>query len=113
MWIGEVDMKTWMRCFSACFDGVLGAVDVIGMGPGQRGDHRALHLRCDPGDRLEVAVGRCGEPGLDDVYPQPRQLMGDGQLLVRGQGDPRRLLPIAQRGIEDDQLSSLRSLRIG
>ena len=40
----------------------------------------ALHLRCDPGDRFEVAVGRCGEPGLDDVYLKPRQLMGDASF---------------------------------
>src|SRR5690606_22544126 len=83
--------------------GLVGLVDVVGMGAGEAGDHGAPHVGGDAGHRLEVAGRGGGEARLQHVYSQLRQLVGDGYLLVRGQGDPRGLLPVAQGRVEDDQ----------
>jgi len=71
------------------------------MGARQGGDDRALDLPCDRLHRLEVAGRRDREPGLDDVDPETRQLLGDLELLRDVEGDARRLLAVAQRGVED------------
>ena len=42
------------------------------------------------------------EAGLDDVHAQPRQLVGDLQLLLHVQRDAGRLLAVAQRRVEDE-----------
>ena len=52
-------------------------------------------------DRLEVARGGDREAGLDHVDTEPRQLVGDLELLLRVERDPRRLLAVAQRRVED------------
>src|SRR5690606_17206975 len=89
-----------------CLQRLVGLVDVVGVGPGQAGDHGAPDVGGDAGHRLEVAGGGGGETRFQYVYSQLRQLMGDGYFLVRGQGDPRGLLPIAQGRVEDDQTVS-------
>src|SRR5690606_26862782 len=38
---------------------------------------------------------------LDDVHPQPRELVRDLQLLLLVQRDARRLLAVAKRRVED------------
>ena len=58
------------------------AVDVLESGPGERGDDRAVHRLGDRLDGLEVAVARDREPGLDDVDPEARELLGDLELLA-------------------------------
>ena len=51
--------------------------------------------------RLEVARRGDREAGLDHVDAEPRELLGDLQLLLRVQRDARRLLAVAQRRVED------------
>ena len=51
--------------------------------------------------RLEVARRGDREAGLDHVDAEPRELLGDLQLLLRVQRDPGRLLAVAQRRVED------------
>ena len=47
-------------------------------------------------------TGRCsGKACLDDVDPQPRELLRDTHLLVDRQRRARRLLPVTQRRVED------------
>ena len=53
--------------------------------------------------RLEVAVRRRGEAGLDHVDLEPLELARDAQLLVLGHRGAGRLLAVAQGGVEDDQ----------
>ena len=69
---------------------------------GERRDRDpAAGLLGDPADRLEVA-GRGGrEAGLDDVDLEAGQLARDVELLGGGQAGARRLLPVAQGGVED------------
>ena len=52
-------------------------------------------------DRLEVAGRGDREAGLDHVDAQPRELLGDLDLLGGVQRDPGRLLAVSQRGVED------------
>ena len=79
-----------------------GTLDVGRLSPRQAGDHRALHLAGDRLDRLEVAGRGDREAGLDDVDPEPRELVRDLELLGRVQRDPGRLLAVAQGRVEDD-----------
>ena len=78
-----------------------GRVDVGELRPREPGDHRALDLARDPLDGLEVARRGDREAGLDHVDAQPRELLGDLELLRRVQRDARRLLAVAQRRVED------------
>ncbi len=103
MWIGEVDMKTWIRNLLGILESVVGAVDVVGVGAGQGGDHRSLDFARDAGHRLEVARGGSGKTGFEDVDAEASQLMGDRHLLFGGESDTGRLLPIAQGRVENDQ----------
>ena len=54
--------------------------------------------------RLEVAVARGRETGLDHIDAQALQLARDAQLFVLGHRRAGRLLAVAQGGVEDDQL---------
>jgi hypothetical protein len=65
------------------------------------GDDRALDLACYRLHRLEVARRRDREAGLDHVDSEARELVGDLELLCGVQRDARRLLAVAQRGVED------------
>ena len=78
------------------------ALDVGGVGAGQPRDHRAVDLSRDRPHGLEVARRGDREAGLDDVDPEPRELVGDLELLGRVEADARRLLPVAQGGVEDE-----------
>jgi hypothetical protein len=82
-------------------DGVPGGVDVADVRAGQSRDHRAFDRAGDRLYGLEVTGRGDGKAGLDHVDPEPRQLLGDLQLLVRVEGDPRRLLAVAQGRVED------------
>ena len=52
-------------------------------------------------DRLEVARRGDREAGLDHVDAEPRELLGDLDLLLRVERDPGRLLAVSQRRVED------------
>ena len=80
----------------------VGGVDVPDMNAGEAGDHRALDLAGDRLHGLEVAGRGDREAGLDDVHAQPRELVGDLELLGRVQRDARRLLAVSQGGVEDE-----------
>ena len=94
-------MKVWMRGRCGVLDRPPGGVDVGLVGAGQAADHRALDVAGDRLDRLEVAGRGDREAGLDHVDAQPRQLLGDLDLLGGVQRDAGRLLAVAQRGVED------------
>ena len=94
-------MKVWMRGRCGVLDRPPGGVDVGLVGAGQAADHRALDLAGDRLDRLEVAGRGDREAGLDHVDAQPRELLGDLDLLGGVQRDAGRLLAVPQRGVED------------
>jgi hypothetical protein len=80
------------------------ALDVGGIGARQAGDHRSMDLAGDRLHGFEVAGRGDREARLDDVDAQPRELVGDLELLGRVERDARRLLAVAQRGVEDQYL---------
>ena len=77
------------------------ALDVGGIGARQAGDHGSMDLAGDRLHGLEVAGRGDREARLDDVDAQARELVGDLELLGRVERDARRLLAVAQRGVED------------
>ena len=50
---------------------------------------------------LEIAGRRGREACLDHVHAEPLELLADLDLLVRPQGDSRRLLAVPKRRIEN------------
>ena len=101
MWMSEVEMKVWMRGRCRLLDRPPGGVDVGLVGAGEAADDRPLDPSRDRLDGLEVAGRGDREAGLDHVDAQPRELLGDLDLLGGVQRDPGRLLAVAQRGVED------------
>ena len=57
------------------------------------------------GHAQEVARARDGEARLDDVDVQTKKLTRDHQFLLGVHGSARRLLAVAQRGVEDVDLA--------
>ncbi len=101
MWIGDVAMKTWMRGRSACRTASHARSTSLNAVRESAGDGRAAHRLGDGLDRLEVALAGDREPGLDHVDPEARELLGDLELLADVERDARRLLAVAQGGVED------------
>ena len=58
-------------------------------------------------DRLEVALGGDREAGLDHVDAHGLEHLGDPELLGDGHRAARRLLAVAQGGVEDDDALGL------
>ena len=79
-----------------------GLLDVLPPRPRERGDHRAV----DGGGNLPhgFGVGRRGdgEAGLDDVDPERVERARHGELRRHVHRETRRLLSVAQGGVEDD-----------
>ena len=107
MWMSLVAMKVWMRGRSESLTAFQAASMSCYARAREAADHRALHLARDRLHRLEVAGRGDREAGLDDVHAEPRELLRDLELLLLVERDPRRLLPVAQGGVED--LYSVRS----
>ena len=80
------------------------AVDVGQLGAGEGGDNRAPHGVGDGRDGLEVALAGDGEARLEVVDAESGQLLCDLELLGRVEGDAGSLLPVPQRGVEDNHL---------
>ena len=78
-----------------------GTVDVLLARASEREHDRAGHHLGHASHGIEVALGGGGEAGLDDVHAQMLELAGDHELLLHVHGGARRLLPVAERRIED------------
>src|SRR5215203_2260897 len=78
-----------------------GTHDVLLVDAGEACDPRSFDLRGDAAHRLEVSLGGDREPGLYYVHLQAGELAGYLYLLFHGQGDPWRLLAVAECGVED------------
>jgi len=81
--------------------GSAGNVTVVGAGEGtDRGILDGVRNRFH---RFEISVGARRKTCLDDIHLQSLELARNAQFLVAGHGCTRRLLAIAQGGIENDQ----------
>ena len=94
-------MKVWIARLIGALDGRRGALDVVLVRAGEAGNDRALDSLGDHPDRLEVAGRRRRESGFDDVDSELNEGVGHFELLFDGHRRARRLLAIAQRGVED------------
>ena len=79
-------------------------IDVLLQRAGEAGDGRLLHGARDGGDGLGIARRGDGEARLDNIDPQRLELQRHANLLVEVHAVPRRLLAIAQGGVEETYL---------
>ena len=89
-----------MRGRAACDSAAQARSMSAGNRAGQAGDDRPPHRAGNGAHRLEVAVRRDREAGLDDVHAQAIELLRQAQLLGRGHAEAGRLLAVAKRGVE-------------
>src|SRR5262249_48116065 len=78
-----------------------GGVDVRLVRAREPADRRPLDVARDLLHGLEVTGRGDREAGLDHVDAEPRELLRNLDLLLRVERDPRRLLAVAQRRVED------------
>ena len=81
--------------------GTGGFIDILGTATRQRGNHGTAHFAGDVRDGVGVGRRRDRESCLDDVHAQRVQRAGHLHLGRHFQRKARRLLPVAQRGVED------------
>ena len=81
------------------------AVDVFVVAAGQAADRRAADRAGDLADRLEIAGRSDREAGLDHVDAQVDQRLGDLELLLEIHAAAGRLLAVAERGVENDDVA--------
>ena len=94
--------KTWMRARSANCSAraAISMSSVLARASdAMRGLRIGLRDRRDGG---KVALRSHGEAGLDDVHAQILQGVGHGELFLRGHAAARRLLAVAQGGVEEN-----------
>ena len=77
-------------------------LDVLRAAAGQRGDHRPAHFARDLARGLRIGRRRDGKAGLDDVHAERVERPGERQLGGHVHREARRLLAVAQRGVEHD-----------
>ena len=99
---GEEDMDARLgdplECFRRSFNVVLAT-------PRETADRRAItKLLGDRSHRFKVAGRGNWEPGLDDINPQFNEGLGHLELLGHGHAATGRLLAIAERRVEDDDV---------
>ena len=79
-------------------------LNVTPSGAGQAADGGAVcraHLASNFLHRLKITRAGKGKPGFNDIDPQSSQLSRNHQLLFHIQGGPRRLFPVPQGGVKD------------
>ena len=76
-------------------------LDVLGHCAGQRADARVAHRARDTAHGLQLGARAHRKARLDDVDARRSEALGDLELVARAEGDARRLLAVAQRGVED------------
>ena len=79
-------------------------LDVLCLCPGQGRDARLPYCLRNGSDGRKVSLRGHRKAGLDNVHAQILQSMSHRQLLLRGHRAARRLLAIAQCGIEESQV---------
>ena len=97
-------MNVWMRPLGRRLDRPGRLLEVGAMAARQARNDRPPDLHGDAAHRLRVGGRGDRETGLDDVDTQGIELTGELELLRRAQREPRRLLAVAQRGVEDPYL---------
>ena len=98
-------MKVWMRGTSACLTASQQTRTSFSMARASPQTRGPFDLSGDRLDRLEVVRRGDREPGLDDVDAQLGELPRDLELLGPVHARAGRLLAVAQRGVEDPDVT--------
>src|SRR5579863_5612541 len=98
---GEETMDSWMDSVS---NRIEGALHIAWSAPRQSSDDGATHLTRHRLHSLKVAMRSNGEAGLNHVHAEPFQLARHGELFMNRHAATRRLLAIAECGVEDDDV---------
>src|SRR6185295_1850976 len=91
--------------FLGALERLPGPIDVLVVATRQSADGGAAHLVGNLPDCLKVARRSNRKAGLDDVYTQLNQSLGNLQLFCNVHAGARRLFAVAQRGVEDTNVS--------
>ncbi len=94
---GQKDVNARPR---GSLEGLPGALDIGGAGPGQGGDDGSPDGGGNRLHRGKVAFRGDGKAGFDDVHAQAVELVRQPQLLLHVHAASRRLLAIAQGSVE-------------
>ena len=99
---GQKDVHA--TAFAGGFDGGCGCLDILGHASREAADHRPLDLGGDGLDCLEIPVANHGKSRLDDIHVHAGELAGDFHFFPQVHARSGALLPIAQRGVKNDDL---------
>ena len=94
-------MKVWMPGFAACSTAFNARSISALLGAREAHDARTSNFLTNPAHRIEIAVRRCGKAGFDHVDAELLQLTRDDDFLFGGHARARRLLAVAQSGVEN------------
>ena len=111
MWMSLVAINVWMRGRAEsliAFQAASMSCLLVRAKPQMTGPSTSRAIACTDSKSPGEVIGKAR---LDDVHAQPRELVGDLQLLLAVQRDAGRLLAVAQRRVEDADTRLLGSLR--
>ncbi len=94
------DERVNARLFGV-FHGLPTPVNIAQLRAGQATDDRVFRILCDGGNGIEIAVGRDGKSGLDDVDAHVIKQPGNLELFGMGHGCTGRLFAVAKGCVED------------
>ena len=103
-------MKVWMRGRCGAFQRFAGAVDILEAGARQAADAGALDELGDLAHRLEIAGRGNRKTRFDDIDAHFVEQFGDLQFFFMRHRRARRLLAVAQSGVENLDSASVSAL---
>ena len=77
------------------------SIDIFRTRPRQTANRRSLDFLCDPTHRFKIPRRAIGKSCLNDIDPQPRELLCHHDFLFHVHAGPRRLLAVSERRIKD------------
>ena len=107
MWMSLVAMNVWMRGRSesrTAFQAASMSCLAVRASPQITGPSTSRAIACTDSKSPGEVIGK---PASITSTPEPRELVGDLQLFLLVQRDPRRLLAVAQRRVEDQDAVAL------
>jgi hypothetical protein len=81
-----------------------GPLDILFLDARQAANRRAFNRLGNALHRIEIPRGCDGKPRLDYIHAEERELTCNLQLFLLIERRTGRLLAIAQRGVEDDDM---------
>ena len=106
--MGEVDLAGGHEGVDAAllgrFNRLTGPLNIPCLGARQRADHGVLDALGNRMNRIKIPLRGHGKAGLDHVDTHGIQLIGHQELFIQVHRHARRLLAIAEGGVENDDV---------